>query len=108
MTDDLIIGVELLDYMNELTDVAAEIIKAQEIASEIKRILGDEDTYEGEAREPLMVFVTGLEQHLERLFMLYQKAASYANHTYESMYQSDAAMAAWLLGQMEESQVIRK
>lgn len=108
MADDLMIGVELLDYIKELEDVENELIKAWETASEIKKILGGEDTYEGEASETLMTFATGLEQHLERLLMLYQKAASYVSHTYESMYQSDIAMAAWLLDHMEESQVKRE
>jgi hypothetical protein len=40
-----------------------------------------------------------LYEHISRLCEFYAKGASYVYHTYESMYQSDAAMAAWLMGQ---------
>ena len=40
-----------------------------------------------------------LYEQISRLCEFYAKGASYVYYTYESMYQSDAAMAAWLMGQ---------
>ena len=82
MDVNLVIGSELLDYMTALTNIAAERVK-----------------------DSMGLFVKSLSAHIECLQMFCQKAASYAYSTYESMYQSDAAMAAWILGQMEEGQV---
>ena len=105
MDETLVIGSELLDYMTELTNIAAGLVTAQTVMTEIKNTLNDGETYEGEAKDSMASFVKSLSAHIECLQMFYQKAASYAYSTYESMYQSDAAMAAWILGQMEEGQV---
>lgn len=106
MDENLVIGSELLDYMTALTDIAAELVNAQTVMAEIKNTLNDGETYEGEAKDSMAAFVESLSAHIERLQMFYQKAASYAYSTYESMYQSDAAMAAWILKQMDEGQVV--
>lgn len=54
----------------------------------------------------MVTFVNQLGEHLERLSLLYQKGAAYALDTYERMYQCDAALAVWLLGQLEEGRVV--
>ena len=82
MDENLVIGSELLNYMTALKNMAAELVK-----------------------DSMTSFVKSHSSHIECLQMFYQKAASYAYSTYESIHQSDTAMAAWILGQMEKGQV---
>lgn len=97
MDENLIVGVELLDYMSELTDVAAQVLNALEVLSGMSERV--EGAYKGEATESIVNYFKQLYEHISRLCEFYAKGASYVYHTYESMYQSDAAMAAWLMGQ---------
>lgn len=100
MTDEVIIGTELLDYATELTAVMVSLSKAQQMAQEIVNKLADDEFYCGEAAEVLYTFANSLNAHLQRLIMLYQKGALYTTNTYETMYKSDEALAAWLIKNM--------
>lgn len=95
--NELIIGVELLDYVLELSGVAAELMEAIASIEQAKALLESTDTYMGKARDPMVTFVTALGAHVSRLQSFYEKAAGYAQTTYDTMYQSDAAMAVWML-----------
>jgi hypothetical protein len=106
MDEKLMIGTELFEYISDLTDVAAELLAAKSVAEEMLTILQGEDTYEGKAREILITYTQSLSAHLERLYLFYEKAASYVYNTFESMYQSDLAMANFILNKMGEDQVI--
>lgn len=103
MDENLMIGAELLDYMATLQGVAEELRTAQGSVTEMKTLWEETDTYEGEAADPVAAYVTQLDSHLERLVIFYEKAALYAYTTYETMYESDVVMAAFLLSESKGS-----
>ena len=83
--------------MSELTAVGAQVMNALEVRSgRCERVEGGSN---GEGSESKVNYFKQLYAHISRLCEFYAKGASYVYHTYESMYQSDAAMAAWLMGQ---------
>ncbi|WP_455717221.1 hypothetical protein [Anaerosporobacter sp.] len=98
----LLVGVELLDYMSKLTDIAGELVSAVTTADEITNLLISEDSiYEGKAKEPMQYFASSLKANMDRLLLFYEKASQYVYVTYETMYQSDEALVAWFKKETE-------
>ena len=102
MDKRLLVGVELLDYMSKLTDIAAVLLEVNTLADEINTILIEDSAYEGEAKETMQYFASSLKANMYKLELFYKKAAQYVYITYETMYQSDEAIAAWLINETEQ------
>lgn len=105
MDKKLLVGVELLDYIKKLNDIADMLVNAEIMAREITDILniskdGSEDSaYVGKAKETMQTFAINLKENMYRLALFYKIATQYVDITYETMYQSDEAIAAWLMSQ---------
>jgi len=104
MDDEVLVGVELLDHFADLLQIATDLGAAKSLAEEAAASLGSGSTYYGKAQESMLLFVKQLISHIEKLQMFYGKAGQYAYVTYESFYQSDTALAAWLIKQTEGSE----
>lgn len=50
----------------------------------------------------MQYFASSLKANMYKLELFYKKAAQYVYITYETMYQSDEAIAAWLINETEQ------
>lgn len=87
----LIIGDELLDYMDQLMSVAEILAGAATKVETLKATMSGTAAYEGQASEELTLFGESLYAQLIKLSQLYTKAAQYAQATYISFDDSDIA-----------------
>lgn len=94
--DKLKAGIELLDYTYGLQDVCNGLQEALDKMLYINQNL-TEEIYKGEALETMQLFTQNLQEHILKLQKFYQKGAKFTAYSYETYYQSDEAMAMWLV-----------
>lgn len=94
--DKLKAGIELLNYAYDLQDVCSLLQETLDKMLYINQNL-TEETYKGEALEAMQLFTQNLQEHILKLQKFYQKGAQFVAYSYETYYQSDEAMAKWLV-----------
>lgn len=96
MDDEILAGVELLNYSAEFLRIGTDLEAANRLAEETIAALRDGSAYLGKAQEGMLAFAIQLSRHIKNLQGYYYKAGNYAADAYESFYKSDEAMSAWL------------
>lgn len=82
----------MMGYWFMLADIITNLNEAYEKA---EKLTGEmEECYEGEASEEAAVFLSSLPCHIYRLALFYEKLMEFVVKTAESLFQSDAMMAA--------------
>lgn len=81
----------MLGYYLMLVDIIINLQEGYEKAATLQNVF--DSSYQGEAKEEIMIFLESLPLHMYRLSLMYCKLAEFTTTTAESFLNNDAAMA---------------
>lgn len=99
-SEEIKIGVGVLDYISELENIKAKILEAYAYSEQCVQNIESEDTYQGEAREEMLAFFKSLASNMQKMTFLYQAAEVYIQNAYNTMYYNEQQLVEWVIGQI--------
>ena len=101
-SEEIKIGAGVLDYITELGKIQEKVQEAYTYAEVCVQNLEEEETYQGEAKAEMEAFIQSLASNLQKMVFLYQAAATYIYHAYNTMYYNEQQLVDWIINQMGE------
>ena len=103
MADEIKVGMALLDYVEEVALISADLCSALSEVETAKTAL--EDAYTGDAKEYMQAYLNQLYHHLEKMILFYANLAAYINGAFEKITKKDEALSRWVLKNCEYVEV---
>lgn len=99
MSDEIKVGVALLDYVEQCAEISGDLCNALAEVELAKNSLLD--AYEGSAKESMEGYLSQLNHHLEKMILFYGNLTSYIYGAFNQMEDKDEALSAWVIKNCE-------